>query len=286
MSPPEPVKRRKFLGETTYTLEKPLQNKIDREKVKARILIEASRRVTIRAKRGDARRFKGRSPDFEKLEFNADSAISFEPGSAIRHRLVALLQKPESDLNRKRLMEKLCVEMSRIYTRYRRDVERQLGQQPNFAVAGVEKTYAGEAAMWCLVKGVTPRQLLEYWHNNIGNFAGLNLKFPPLSLLKSPGMVDQVACATIDPKRPMLENKTEDGRPKSKNSYNDVNVLNKAFRPAAKKAGFDVSEFSDRYLVTLQKMAISIAQGERVFIGAKVKGLVTWAAENLYANTP
>jgi hypothetical protein len=112
------------------------------------------------------------------------------------------------------------------------------------------------------------------------------MKFPPLSLLKSPGIVDQVACILLDPKTTsvLATPNQPDGRPTGRNSFSDINALDRRFRPSAERAGHDLSEYSDRYLVTLQKMAMSKAQGERIFISDKLQPLVDWAVENLYAD--
>jgi hypothetical protein len=229
---------------------------------------------------------KSAPPDFDKLEREMSLQISFDPGSPLRDRMIKVLERPERDPNRQKLMNKLGAEFGRIYTRYRRDVERSFGREAKYVLWDSEKPYAAQAAMWCIVKGVSPRQVLEYWHTNIKTFANRSMKFPPLSLLKSPGIIDQVACVALDPKSPsvLATPKQTDGRPVGRNSFSDVSTLDRRFRPSAERAGFDLGEFSDRYLVTLQKMAMSKAQGERVFISDKLKPLVDWAAGNLYAD--
>jgi hypothetical protein len=231
--------------------------------------------------------FKGKAIDFDQLESISTKHISFDPNSKQRRKMIHILERSPKDPERRDLVARLGAEFGRIYVRYRRNAERALTGHARYGIFEKDKQYAEEAAINCVVRGVTPRQLIEYWHTNIRTFADRSMSIPPLSIIKAAGCVDQVACQLLEgnssPK--FSKKKDTDSRPEGRNSFSDPNTLDRRFRPQATKAGFDLSEYSDRYLVTLQKMAISKAQGERVFISSKLEKLVSWLATNLYADS-
>jgi hypothetical protein len=196
--------------------------------------------------------------------------------------VLEVLDRPGSDATRQRTLQKIGTEFGRIYTRYRRDAQRALGHIGGYDMPTNERPYAADAGMWCVIKGVTPRQVLEYWHANIKTFADKGMKIPPLSLLKSPGIIDQVACASIGTKQGAPA-RNGDPRPAGRNSFSDINTLDSRLRPALEAAGFDMSEYNNRFLVTIQKMAISMAGGNAPFVSATLKPMVSFAARTLYA---
>lgn len=202
--------------------------------------------------------------------------------------MMEVLSRPKRDPGRKRLMDKLGTEFGRIYTRYRRQAESLYAMKPSpfsYEIPDREKHYAAEAGVWCVIKGVTPRSLLEYWHRHIKTFASRTMKIPPLSLMQSPGMVDQVACAAMDseppPPLPEYDKKKRDPRPESRNSFSDEGALDRRLRRGLERAGFDTQDYSDRYLMTIQQLAAGVAKGQEVFVSSKQRPMVDWAAKNL-----
>lgn len=286
-------RRRKFLSESAYTIEEESPSNSGsgedyRERVGRKILLEKGRRTDLlrRAKRGRS----SATIDFNVLDQRGDPAISFDPGSKLRGYLLEVFDRPERDPVRKRTMLKVGTEFGRIYTRYRRDAQRELGHLGTYDMPKEERGYAAEAGMWCIVKGVTPRQVLEYWHANIKTFADRNLKVPPLTLLKSPGIIDRVACATLgesggQQRRKPRASAVADPRPVGRNSFSDMGGLDRRLRPALERAGYDLSEYNDRFLLTIQKMAISVADGRAPFVSSTVKPMVNYAARHLYAES-
>lgn len=286
------VRRRKFITESGYTVHVPgtvAKSALDyRERVKQKILIEKTRRneVRLRAKRVDASGKPlraGKGVDFNKLDQRGEPSISFDPGSPLREGMLKLLAAKERDPTRKKLMLKIGGEFARIYTRYRRDAQRDLGAIGTYEVMEQERKYAAEAGMWCIVKAVTPRDVLEYWHTHIKTFAAKGMQVPPLSLLKSPGIIDQVACAAMDGQPIVSKTKTGKERwAESKNSFSDPSRLDRRLRASLQREGFDMSDYNDRFLLTVQKMAMAVASGKTPFVSAEIKPMVVWAAENVY----
>jgi hypothetical protein len=281
------MRKRKFLVEEGYVKTAPtapLREGNYQERIKNRILVEKQRakEVRSRAKRGGG---LGKEIDWGKLDERGDPAISFDPRSKLRPAMLKVFKRPPRDPDRRRIMAKVGTEFVRIYTRYRRAAERQRGIPSDYEVMDKEKPYAADAGVLCIVKGVTPRQALEYWHTNIRTFADRRMKVPPLSLLKSPGIIDQVACSALGgDDGPQRATSSASGAPPTRNSFSDVGALDVRLRPGLNRAGFDVQDYNDRFLLTIQRTAVSIAKGQRVFVSSAIKLMVQWAVENLYAD--
>lgn len=224
--------------------------------------------------------------DFSKLDQLGNPVISFDPNSPERAELLEIIGRHKKDKTRKRVLDKIGAEFGRIYVRYRRQAESASKVRAGvfaYEVPDTERQYAVDAGIQCLIKGVTPRRLLEYWHKNIKTFANRGLIIPPLSMLKSPGMVDQVACSAPVEIKSAFE---EDDEPKRKDeirtSFGDTSRLDERLRRGLDRAGFDTQDYSDRYLLTVQQLAKSVGGGTEVFIPSKLRPMVSWAVDNLY----
>lgn len=213
--------------------------------------------------------------------------VSFDPGAPERARHIELLNRNPRDKERKRLVSKIGTEFSRIYTRYRRDAERRQRGSSTYEIPDREQKYASAAGIWCLLKGVTPRQVLEYWDSRIGNFADGSMSIVPLSFLSGPANIDKVAC-TIMSRRPgerlTKPQPISAPKPAGGNSYADSGGLDPMLRRRLEAAGFATQTYNDRYMLSIQHSALSLASGKRVFLAeGKMKSMVLWAAENVYA---
>jgi len=231
-----------------------------------------------RSDRGKKSKIRARGPlrkvDWEKLDQRGSPTISFTPSDEKREVMISILERSDRDSKKKALVKKLASEFGRIYSRYRRMLQKKRGSKPTYLLPKQERKYAGRAAEWCIRKSLTPRQVLEYWHANIGNFADNRMTIPPLVFLSGPANIDTVACAELE-------------EPKKKNAghgFSDERELDYRLRPGLENAGFETHMFNDRYLLTIQKTAQAIAKGARLFVGSEMKPLVNWAAKNLYAN--
>jgi hypothetical protein len=120
--------------------------------------------------------------------------------------------------------------------------------------------------------------VLEYWHENIGNFAEHKMSIPPLVFLSGPANIDTVACASLD------GSKRSRSKPAVGHGFSDESELDNRLRPGLERAGYETHMYNNRYLLTIQKTAQAIASGARLFVGAEMKPMVTWAARNLYAD--
>ena len=237
-----------------------------------------SGRRTLRQQVAELDLRRGKEIRFENLDQRGHPSVSFDPNSKERPRMLRILSKSKRDNSRKKLISKLGVEFSRIYVRYRRAAEVSQGRPISFpsTLPEKERSYAEEAGVLCIEKGVTPRQVLEYWHEHIGSFARKGLTIPPVSILKSPAMIDQVACSTLDKRK-----KRDKPKANQKNTFANPNSLDDRLRAGIESLGFESSEYSDRFLATIQSMADSVRNGNKIFMSPKLRPIVNWAVENL-----
>lgn len=234
----------------------------------------------------------GKPIDWARLDQWGKPQITFSPSEAKREKMVALLTSdvrrlspPEKKL-RKEMESKLESEFVRMYERYRRMVLRERGRsKASYAVLGGERKYALKAAVACIVKGVTPRQVLEYWHAHIGDFADSKMPVPPLTFLSQPANIDTVVIDGMSSSHDAPP-RSKKARTHSMHTMNDTSLLHPKFRKALMEAGFDLTGLNDSYLTTIQAYAIDIVSGavKARLIPAKIRGMVKWAADNFYAD--
>jgi hypothetical protein len=108
--------------------------------------------------------------DWLKLDSHGRPKISFSPDSEERERLIEILNKTRKS---------------------------PVGKKPSFRIPEDEMKYAERAAEHCIRKEVTPRQVLKYWHERIGNFKNSAMRIPPLSFLSSAANIETVACSDL-----------------------------------------------------------------------------------------
>jgi hypothetical protein len=232
---------------------------------------DTRRRKKTRAKRGSSTH--GKNVDWSKMDLMGDPIVSFEPGDRDRHHVLEVLSRKSRDSVRIKLVSKLCREFCRIYTRYRRQAERELRGSANYKdVSETERRYAEQAAVLCIQKGVTPTRLIQYWHKAVRNFT--DLKIPTLRFLSSPTNIDQVACVELEEPK---------SKPPAGNSFSAVYGLDPRLRSTLERAGFDTRPFNDRFLLGVQHNAMSIVQGKDIFMAnGVVRDMATYAAEHLF----
>lgn len=268
--------------------------KLDRSKLKRRKKSERSEGLR---KRNHERRKKrdlaeGRSPgelDWNEIDSNGKPLVSFVPGSKLRKRIKRFLKSasPKSHV-RKRIVAKLGEQFARYYTRYRRQAEATSGRgRSPYEMFESERPHAEAVAVNLILKGITPRELLEYWHEHIGGFLS-DLSIPPLAFLKSGSAIDQVVChaphrpphSSSKQQRAQPRPTRERARPAGGTSFSDKGPLDVKLRAALEKAGFETQMLNDRYLLSVQYNACSVARGDDVFLSKKMRGMVEWLAEN------
>jgi hypothetical protein len=220
--------------------------------------------------------------DNSDTDKNGSHIVSFDPNHPRRARILEILDQHPQSKKRKALLKKLSSSFSRVYERYRRGIQRGNGGIGSFMVVGKrEEQYCEEAAIQCIAKGVTPSQLIEYWDAHIKDFANGDMRIPPLSFLKNAFAVDQAACSLHEPKSRVRATGTK-LRQMDRNRFSDG--LDRRLRPALEEAGFATQEYPDRYLITIQHVAMALAEGRKVLLpDSKVSPLIRWAAQNLYA---
>ncbi len=215
--------------------------------------------------------------NWDKLDQRGNPAISFSPSAKRRKKMIQILDQPDTNPVKRGIVEKMASEFGRIYSRYRRMLQKQKDSVPSYLLPPQERKYAAKAAEWCIRKCVTPKQVLVYWHLNIGNFAERKMDIPPLVFLSSPANVDTVACASLDGLEAEAKQSKDVGH-----GFSDEHELDSRLRPALEAAGFETVLYNDRHLLTIQKTAQAIAHGARLFVGAEMKPMVDWAAARLY----
>jgi len=226
---------------------------------------------------------KTRIIDWTKLDQRGAPAITFEPTKAQRQEWITTLKLPNNSTEKRELLAKLGTEFSRIYTRYRKMYEGTRGTLRNYEVFKKEKRYCRTIGAECIMRHVTPRQLIEYWHANIKDFAGMsNQDLPSLVFLSGGSNVEKVYLEL--PK----DRKWKSGdfiKAKQKQSnvhgFSDVTQLDVRIRAGLKAAGFDIRLVSDRYLITIQKAAATLARGKTLFVSSDLKPMVDWVIDNL-----
>jgi len=232
----------------------------------------------------------GKPIDWTKLDQLGKPAITFSPSESERETLTRLLTTDlrKLDASEKRLKrdmeKKLEQEFIRLYERYRKAAMREKGwTSVSYDVLSKERKYALSAAVACIVKGVTPRQVFEYWHTNITHFANSKMSVPPLPFLSQPANIDEVYIALMEAKHSGPK-RCAPGKPRSMHTMSDTSLLDPRFRPALTDAGFDLSEMNDVYLTTVQAYAVDVAAGETKarFIPSKLREMVKWAAANFF----
>lgn len=302
------VKRHKFVSEDGYLPAKAayidqlrdLIRSAKKEDLERRRLLRSSNRA-----RRDRRNAENKARGIDVLDWNElDKPKKLEAGEtdldlvtfdprADKHKLMrkVLARKPR-DPERAKLVRRIETEFCRLYSRYRRAAERANGRPTTqYEVSECERRYAAQAGVLCVKRGVTPRQLMEFWHHNIKHFRrAAHQSVPSLAFLSGPANVDTVACGLVlddtAPGGARIGTGDPDGgvRPRAGNSFSDLTRLDPRLRPGLDGAGFSTRELNDRYLLTVQKNAVGIANGRDIFIGkGSLRDMSMWAARTLYA---
>ena len=233
----------------------------------------------------------GKPIDWTRLDQWGKPQITFSPSGRKREQMVAILAgdsrrlTPEERKLKKDMEKKLESEFIRMYERYRRMVLRENGKAHTvYEVMSGERKYALKAAVACIVKGVTPRQVLEYWHGHIGNFADSKMPVPPLTFLSQPANIDTVFINVMSGQDNRPPRARQKSRLPSMHTMSDTRLLHPKLRRALMDEGFDLVDMNDSYLTTIQAYAIDIVSGavDVRLIPSKIRPMVKWAADHFY----
>jgi hypothetical protein len=285
------------------------KNKDGEEKIKKRPS-ELSKKLEKKKKKIDADRKLKRERNkklkykvnYSKLDSKGDPSVSFVVKSKRRAELMAILNakikgkgaKKENRIVRTRTIRKLGKEFARIYIRYRNMLLKSKGSDNRFILSPGSEELCQKAALQCIYHDITPRQLLEYWDIHISEFAPGNFvkPYPPLSFLTSVYASEQVSMALFEKTTGGSKkwssgdfNKQYDDKNYKNNSHSffDVEQLDKRLRHGLIDAGFNLGDkYDNRYLLTVQKTALAIVHGKKIFVAGKLKEMVDWAIDNLY----
>lgn len=285
-------KRHKFVSESGY-----VDFQADyRDQIRSIKKEENDRRRALRSKASLARQENNSaklSRGEDLMGWDDLEIITFDPRRQKHSRMQEILDLPAKASRRVELVARLETEFCRLYSRYRQKADRAKGRSySNYKVTERERDYAAKAGILCVQKAVTPRQVLEYWHDHIKHFSGKasGMTVPGLAFLSSAANIDTVACSVVpDPKAPggaRVVKAEVLTKPKAGNSFSDTSGLDVRLRPGLEGAGFKTQPYNDRYLLTVQKNAIAIAAGRDIFIAkGALRDMSTWAATKLYGRT-
>lgn len=219
-------------------------------------------------------------------ELDKHSGFDWDPDSDLTKRLADFLANNTArNRSYRRLAQKLGGLFGSYYTQYRRQAERRLqSRSSSYTVPEAHQKYADECAIQLVLRGVTPRELLSYWHRNIGQFT-TDLALPPLHFLKSGANVDRVLQAKLSRKKPLRDNTIRPPVTRSTgNTFSDADAIDERLRPALTDAGFNLQKCNNRFLLSVQHNAIATARGREVFLPkGPMRDMAKWAARNLYA---
>jgi hypothetical protein len=267
---------------------------VNLEAMKAASTAVQQRRKAARAEQKSTTKLRlMRKPiDWSQLDQVGRPVVSFDPFSESRPKLLKILRRDARDRTRQEIVRKLGVEFSRIYERYRRDAERRRNGVSSmlYTVQDDRETKQCEdAAIQCVLRAVTPRQVLEYWDANIKNYTNGNLTLPPLAFLKSPSVIDRVATSalgTVGKMERLKKPRPSDGavlKPATRNTFSGTDGLDLRLRPTLEKAGYPTQAYNDRYMLSIQHNALAIANGKNIFLAeGRMRNMVKYAAKNLY----
>lgn len=253
----------------------------------------------VRAKRGrtppPSHPDRGQPIDWGKLDRTGAPVISFSPSAERREGMIHLLTteyrrlKPRERELRNALLAKLRTEFIRIYTRYRRAALLELSASSTYyEVQQSEHKFADKVATSCIVKGVTPTQVLRYWHKNIRKFASAKMVVPPLTFLSQPSFIDEVAIAVLAGSEDVAGGgaSPDAGKgwkpPKRKTMWlGDTSTLHPTLRRDLVEAGYDVSKYNDSDLACIQDYAMDVKSGMGIKLYPEVlRPMIEWALKH------
>ena len=242
--------------------------------------------------------------NYSKLDSKGDPSVSFVVKSKRRKELMDILDAKikgkgstkENRTLRTITIRKLGKEFARIYIRYRNMLLKSKGSNSRFNLSPGSEELCQRAAVQCIYHNITPRQLLEYWDVHISEFAnGTFVKpYPPLSFLTSVYASEQVEMALFEETSggtkkwssgDFNKHNSDNDYKNNSHSFFDVEQLDKRLRHGLIDAGFDLGDkYDNRYLLTVQKTALAIVHGKKIFVAGKLKEMVDWAIDNLYGD--
>jgi hypothetical protein len=253
----------------------------------------------VRAKRGRALDPKhpaaGQPIDWAQIDKTGAPVISFSPKPKVREGMIRLLTadyrrlRPRERELRTMIIDKLRTEFSRIYTRYRRAALLEMNASSTYyEVHPQERKYAEKVAIACIMKNVTPIQVLRYWHKNIRKFANGKMPVPPLPFLSQPSFIDEVGIAVLGGSDDVAVGtpSADAGRgwkpPKRKTMWlGDTSTLHPRLRRDFMAAGFDVSGYNDSDLCVIQDYAMDVKAGKGIKLYPEtLRPMIKWALEN------
>lgn len=226
---------------------------------------------------------KSRKLDWSAIDRYGNPIVSFDPGHPLHEKIVKAISTEAADVRlREVVLDKLTTETSRIYERYRREELKSRGYTGSSQfVPATQRPKLEQIAIGCINLGITPRQVLEFWHSRVGDYTHGQHTIPSLGFLSRWANLDMVACSGIGAlKTAKKELKTAEDR----NPFSALDGLDVKLRGALERGGFDTIAFNDRYLLSIQHNALALAAGKNLFVAdGKFGRMIRFAAENLYA---
>lgn len=211
--------------------------------------------------------------DWGKVDKYGKPIISFNPSPDEREKMIEILNLTMRKPIKRELVAKLGKEFGRAYERYRRALERAAGKRAHWLLGGNSMKLAEAGGERCIRKGVTPFQVLRYWHDHIKDVCDGSMKIPPLGFISSEQAIETVACANLE---------KEDKKTNFGNSFVSINQLDPNIRKVLLKGGFKVKKMEEEYLLQVQHAAIAKHNGYNFFVSGKIKKMINYLIKNYY----
>lgn len=194
----------------------------------------------------------------------------------IRGELLAPARSKNERSDRRILLAQLGAAFLRVYRARRLEVE------PDYQVGVREREYADQAASNLILKQVTPDAAIDYWLERIGDFT--SMRFPSIRFLASDANLDEVRVSMLGGGTASTKRKrrtSEVRRIDESHAFADPSRLHPKLRSVLIEAGFDLSEWPDRHLLSVQLNARALAAGKAIFMPGRLRKMAE-AVQHLF----
>ena len=241
-------------------------------------------RSTARLARAKRREAQG----LEEGQVNWDRLPEFIRGASPRSRRWKLYARTISEMDHRskqyrKIRDLVREDLEAIYVEYRAQLSSVV------AIRDSDRKKLAELGCRLLVAEITPRELLEYWHTEVGKFT--SLKCPTIAFLCGTNAVDAIVAmklgggggetaSELARKGPSAK---RTARPRRGNSYETTDGLDRGLRGALEEEGFPTRAYSDTYLLSVQHNALMIVAERDIFLApGPFREMVLWAAEHYF----
>lgn len=211
--------------------------------------------------------------DWKKINKGGKQKNLFNPNPAQREKMISVLDiKKTRSVEREALISILGQEFGNIYERYRRALQREEGKRATWLLSVSSKKHACLGGERCIRKGVTPTQVLKYWHEHVDDLCDKTFKIPPLTFISSNEAIETVSCN--------IENEKENNE--FGNSFASINQLEPKLRKKLQEGGFKTNHISDEYLLQIQHAALAMSECVNFYVSGEIRKMAKYLSEHFF----